>query len=268
MIGLSSPDLIREITKEWTGERFPDGRPRVPDDILERMKEVTIEEAWGTIGSKGYNHQFEGNWMIPHPERTLVGRAVTGGFLPIRPDFNNVIAAQGEAAGCIGGQNSWVIDTLEINDVIVIDIWGKVENGTFAGDNLGNSIYAKSKTGMVLDCGVRDFQRLNMIPMASYIRGVHPTAINDVTLTGINIPIKIGQETVIPGDVVLGTLAGVVFVPPHLAQMVVEESENTRMRDSWGHQMLREGKYTPGEIDREWAPEMEADYQEWIKTQG
>ena len=267
MIGLSSPDLLREITREWTGDRFEDGRPRVSDDILERMKAVTIEEAWGTIRGKGYNHQFAGDWMMLHPDRTLVGRAVTGAFIPIRPDMQNVIQEQGDRQGCIGGQNSWVIDTMAQNDTIVIDLFGKVKNGTFAGDNLGNSIFAKTGTGMVIDGGIRDLQRLHEIPMASYVRGVDPTAINDVTLTGINIPIKIGEATVIPGDVVLGTRAGVIFIPAHLAEEVVVQSEDTRTRDAWGHQMLREGKYTPGEIDREWTPEMEVEFKVWCGNQ-
>ncbi|MBT5875766.1 MAG: RraA family protein [Candidatus Latescibacteria bacterium] len=266
-IGLSSSELLREITKEWTGERFEDGRPMVTDDILERMKAVTIEEAWGTIRGKGYHHQFAGDWMMLHEDITLVGRAVTGAFTPARPDFQNVIEDQGKEYGCIGGQNSWVIDTMDQNDTIVIDLFGKIKDGTFAGDNLGNSIYAKTGTGMVIDGGIRDLQRLHDIPMASYVRGVDPSAINDVTLTGINIPIRIGDVTVIPGDVVLGTMAGIIFIPAHLAEQVVIESENTRTRDAWGHQMLRESKYTPGEIDREWSEVMEADFQEWKKNQ-
>lgn len=267
MVGLSSPDLLRAITQEWKGERFKDGRPKVPNNILERMKKVTIEEAWGTIGGHGYRYQFAGDWMTLHPDLTLVGRAVTGAFMPVRPDLQNVIQAQGEKAGCIGGQNSWVIDTMQENDTIVIDLFGKVKWGTFAGDNLGNAIYAKSKTGMVIDGGIRDLQRLYEIPMASYVRGVDPTAINDVTLIGINIPIRIGEATVIPGDVVLGTREGVVFIPPHLAEQVVVESEETRMRDAWGHKMLREGKYTPGEVDRQWTPKMDAEFADWRKGQ-
>lgn len=266
MVGLSSPEFLRAITRAFQGERFEDGRPCVPDDILERMKHVTIEEAWGTIGGHGYHYQFEGNWMILHPDRTLVGRAVTAQFVPTRPDLQNEIQAQGKARGCIGGQNSWVIDTLRENDVIVVDLFGKIKHGTFAGDNLGNSIYAKTRTGAVIDGGIRDLQRYYQIPMASYIRGVDPTAINDVTLLGINIPIRIGNATVNPGDVVLGTREGVIFIPPHLAEQVVEESEETRMRDEWGHMVLRAGRYTPGQVDTEWTDEMKAEFEAWRKA--
>jgi 4-hydroxy-4-methyl-2-oxoglutarate aldolase len=264
MIGLNDPAFIRSVTSDWAGERFKDGRPKVSDDVLARMEKVTIEEAWGTIGGKGYNNQFAGEWMILHPERTLVGRAVTGMFIPARPDIDAVINAEGKEKGCIGGQNSWIIDSLEKNDVIVIDLFGKIKHGTYAGDNLGNSIYAKTGTGMVIEGGIRDLQRCNEIPMASYIRGVDPTAIADVTLLGINIPVRIGKEaTCVPGDIVLGTCEGIIFIPAHLAEQVVIESEDTRLRDAWGHLQLREGTYTPGEVDREWTPEMKADFDSW-----
>ena len=268
MIGLNDPEFIRSITSDWTGERSDDGRPKVPDDILDRMKKVTIEEAWGTIGGHGYRNQFAGEWMILHPDRTLVGRAVTGMFIPARPDIDAVINAQGKSQGCIGGQNSWVIDALEQNDVIVIDIFGKIKFGTYAGDNLGNSIYAKTGTGMVIEGGIRDLQRCYEIPMASYIRWVDPTAIAEVTLLGINIPVRIGKEaTCVPGDIVLGTREGIIFIPAHLAEQVVVESEDTRQRDEWGHLQLRNGAYTPGEIDRDWTPKMKAEFDDWRTAQ-
>lgn len=261
---LISREQILALTKTWEGERFPDGRPRVSDDIVERMKLVTTEEAWGVLRRHGYNFQFAGDWLNLHPGRVLVGRAVTAVFMPARPDAQAAVQERGEAEGRVGGQNSWVIDTLVENDCIVVDLFGKVKNGTFAGDNLGTSIHAKSKTGMVIDGGVRDVQRLYDIPdFAVFVRGVDPTAIADVTLMGINVPVRIGEATALPGDIVLGTRTGVIFVPPHLAQEVVERSEEIRLRDEFGHQRLREGKYTPGEIDRRWSEAIEADFAGW-----
>ena len=261
---LTSREQILALTKPWEGERFPDGRPRVPDDIVERMRLVTTEEAWGVLRRHGYNFQFSGDWLNLHPDRTLVGRAVTAVFMPARPDAHAAVQERGEAEGRVGGQNSWVIDTLVENDCIVVDLFGKVKNGTFAGDNLGTSIHAKSKTGMVIDGGVRDVQRLYEIPdFAVFVRGLDPTAIADVTLMGINVPVRIGEATALPGDIVLGTRTGIIFVPPHLAQEVVERSEEIRLRDQFGHQRLREGRYTPGEIDRRWSEAIEADFAQW-----
>lgn len=264
---LVSRQRITEYTAAYSGERFPDGRPRVADDIVERMKRVTTEEAWGTLHGHGYRLQYEGNWLILHPERVLTGRAVTARFVPTRPDLNEVINAEGRANNRIGGQNSWVIDTLVKGDVLVVELFGKIAEGTFIGDNLGTSIATKTGgTGLVCDGGIRDTQRVRKLPINVFCRGIDPSGIANMTITEINGPARIGQVTVMPGDVVLGTSSGLVFVPPHLAQQVVEQSESTRLRDYWGKMCLREGKYTPGEIDRAWTDAMTAQFEAWKKT--
>jgi regulator of RNase E activity RraA len=249
-------------------DRFPDGRPRVPDDLLNRMKLVTVEEAWGVLKQHGYRYQYAGDWLNVHPERVLVGRAVTAMFVPTRPDLHDVIGEWGKARNSVGLHNSWVIDTLVENDVVVVDLFGKVKDGTFAGDNLGTAIANKTKTGMVIDGGIRDLVRLREIPdIGIFARGVDASAIADVTMTGLNIPIRIGVATVLPGDVVLGSESGIIFIPPHLAQEVVERSERTRLEDLWGQMRIREGLYTSGQVDGNWTDAMRADFAAWIATQ-
>lgn len=263
---LNSPEAIQELTRKFEGERFDDGRPRVSDGILERMKAVTTEEAWGVCRRNGYNYQFVGNWQNLHPDQVLVGRAVTAAFVPKRPDLDEVVEEWGAATGrSAAKQNSWVIDTLVEGDVIVVDLFGKVKNGTFAGDNLATAIHARSHTGMVIEGGIRDVQRIYEIPdFGVFVRGVDPTAIADVTLAGVNVPVRVGEATVLPGDVVLGTREGVIFIPAHLAEVVVERSENIRLRDHFGQLRMREGKYGPADIDRgEWEPHIEEDFQNW-----
>jgi 4-hydroxy-4-methyl-2-oxoglutarate aldolase len=264
----SREDLI-ELTRPNPFERFDDGRPRVPDHLLERMKLVTTEEAWGVLRQHGYHRQFEGGWLETHPGRITVGRAVTAQFLPHRPDYHDAVQQTGlnEGRGRIGGQNSWVIEALQRNDVMVVDIFGKVKDGTVVGDNLGTAVGSRTRAGAVIDGGIRDYQglvRLNDVNF--FMRGVDPTAIADVTLAGLNIPVRIGGVTVLPGDVVLGTPTGVIFIPPHLAQEVVERSEETRVRDQFGKLRLSEGRYTSGEIDvATWREDIEADFQAWRK---
>ncbi|MBA3944958.1 MAG: RraA family protein [Herpetosiphonaceae bacterium] len=262
-------DLI-ELTKLNPFDRFPDGRPRVPDDLIERMQAVTTEEAWGVMRGHGYHRQFEGNWLETHPGKITVGRAVTAQFLPHRPDYHEAIQQAGlsEGRGSIGGQNSWVIETLQTNDVMVIDIFGKVKDGTVIGDNLGTSVRSRTRAGAVIDGGIRDYQGLVTLEDVNfYVRGVDPTAIADVTLAGINIPIRIGGITVLPGDIVLGTPTGVIVIPPHLVQEVVERSEAIRVRDEFGKLRLSEGTYTSGEIDvPTWRADIEADFQAWTQT--
>ena len=266
---LTNPEIIKSITKSWKGERDKNSRPLVSDNILKRMKLVTTEEAWGTCRKNGYNYQFAGNWNNLHPERVIVGRAVTCRFVPQRPDLNQAIENQGKKDKRIGGQNSWVIDELENNDLIVVDLFGKVFDGTFAGDNLTTAIKSKTGTGMVVDGGIRDTQRIfEMEDFNAFVRGLDPSAINNVSMPEINGVTRIGEATCIPGDVVLGTRTGIIFIPPHLAEEVVVSSEDVRLKDEFGQQRIMEGIYTPGEVDREYSKEMLKDFEKLEKRKG
>jgi 4-hydroxy-4-methyl-2-oxoglutarate aldolase len=267
----NSPERIAALTPLYQDERVADGRPRVPDQILERMRHVTNDEAWGVV-ERGHNYhfQFEGNWVNLHPDHVLVGRAVTVRMVPLRPDLHGVVERVGAAEGRSGGQNTWVIDTLLPGDVLVVDLFGKIEDGTFIGDNLGTAIAARAGTGLVVDGGIRDLERVYQLPDFNvFCRGVHPSAILDVTVVEVNGPVRIGNATVMPGDVVLGAREGVTFVPPHLAEEVVGRSEDVRQRDVFGKRRIAEGIYTSGQIDvSTWAEEIEADYVAWRAEQG
>jgi regulator of RNase E activity RraA len=260
-------DII-QLTPLWTGERFPDGRPRVPDDILRRMQRVVTEEAWSVLWQHGYHFQFEGNWTQLRPEIVLVGRAVTGVFVPHRPDLHDYLMDYGhETEGRIGAMNSWVIETLVEDDVIVIDLFEKVYEGTYSGANLSTAIATRTKRGQVIYGGIRDAQQIVEIDnFATFCRGMDPTPIRNVTLVGMNVPCRIGAATCMPGDVVLGTMTGILFIPPHLAEEVVEHSERTHMRELFSHQRLREGIYNSSQMDTKWTDEIEADFAEWRKT--
>jgi 4-hydroxy-4-methyl-2-oxoglutarate aldolase len=269
-VGVFSKEDLIKYTPLWKGERFADGRPKVADELLQRMKKVAIEEAWAVCRREGFVNQFEGNWVTTHDNPVLVGRAVTGYFHPLRPDVNQAIAEQGKKDGRIGGQNSWVIDTVVKGDVIVVDLMGKVIDGTFMGDNLANSIWAKSGgTGVVIDGGARDIEGVLEVPnFPVFNRGWDPSFLTNTMLMGINTPVRIGRAAVMPGDIVLAKKEGIIFIPAHLAQQVVETSEIIQVRDEFGHLRLREGKYTPGQIDRKWTDEIEKDFAEWLKTRG
>jgi regulator of RNase E activity RraA len=267
----NSPDRIAALTPLWEGPRLDDGRPNVDDGILERMKAVTNDEVWGVIEKKhGYNYNFEGNWLNLHPDVTLVGRVVTAQMVPQRPDLHGAVEAIGKSEGRSGGQNTWVIDTLGKNDVLVVDLFGKIHDGTFIGDNLATATRRRTGTGIIIDGGIRDFQRVNeLADFAVFCRGMDPSAIAEVTLVGVNIPIRIGHATVMPGDVVLGTPEGVSFVPPHLAEEVVSTGEDVAQRDIFGKWSLDEGTYTSGEIDvAVWADHIEEHYKQWCAEKG
>ena len=263
-----SPEELIEYTPEWEGERFTDGRPKVPDDILERMRNVSITQAWGVIRGPGYNWQYEDGWVCTHPGQVLVGRALTAMYMPRRPVMRRVMEEKGERAGCIGDQISWPIDMLVPGDVYVADVFGKIDQGAVIGDNLATAIYANSGNGVVHDASVRDIDGIQELPdFTSFVRGFHPTfASPTIMLTGVNCPVRIGGATVMPGDVVLGRDDGVVFIPPHLAEQVVKTSELISLRDRFGKQRLAEGKYTPGQIDTRWSDPIEEDFSRWLES--
>ena len=255
------------LTPTWEGERFPDGRPRVPDEILERMKNISLEQAWSVLRGEGYTHQYEQGWQNIHPGKVLVGRVLSAQYMPIRPEVREQLEKKGAEEGRIGDMVSWPIDMLEKGDVYVADSYAKVVDGPIIGDNLGTAIAAKSGNGVVLNGTVRDLDGLAKIDgFTSFIRGTHPSYQQQMMLTGINVPIRIGPVTVMPGDVVLGKLDGVIFIPPHLAEKVVKTGELVMLRDQFGHQRLREGKYTPGQIDARWSDAIEKDFSQWLEA--
>lgn len=265
---ISKAELVY-LTREWTGERFEDGRPKVSEDILNRMRLVTHDEAWAVMKNAGYFYQYADGWQIINPDSILIGRAVTATFMPGRPDIHDAIDERGKKEGK-RGQNSWPVDLLVKRDVYVADQFGIHVNGPTIGDNVGNAIFAKTGNGIVYDGAIRDVTGLKEIgSFTSFYTSYHPSHHNqqgnlNTMLTGINQPTKIRQVTVMAGDVVLGRDGGVSFIPPHLAEKVVVTSEIVRLRDMFGHARIREGKYSAGQIDTRWSDEIERDFSEWL----
>ena len=246
--------------------RFPAGRPKVPDELLQKFKTVTVEEAWQVLREKGYLYQWEGNWRIVHPEVKLVGRAVTAQFMPHRPDLNDVIDRHAREEGLTVEHNLRVIDVLQKDDVVVVDLFGKIAEGIFVGGNLSAAIDARTGTGMVIDGGLRDVGEVIPISnLVAYSRGFHPAALAGVMLTGINIPVRIGNVTVVPGDIVLGDPGGVIFIPPHLVEDVLKHSEAISLHDEFTKMKMREGKYLPSQIYPIMSDTVRKEYDEWLK---
>ena len=273
--GFFTPEDVIKYTPDWHGERFPDGRPKVPDDILDRMKRVTLEEAWAVLQQNDFMHQYEDGWLSIHPEKVLVGRALTATWMPGRPDVQKLLEEEGAKQHRIGGMNAWPVDMLQKRDVYTCDHFGLKEAGPAIGDNVGNAIYAKSGNGIVYDGAVRDINGLDELPnLVAFVRSYDPShhygslktgRLLNSTMVSINAPARIGRVMVMPGDVVLGRNGGVIFIPPQLAEQVVKSSEETHLRDIFGHKRLEEGKYTAGQIDTRWTDAIEQDYYQWLK---
>lgn len=252
-------DIIA-LTPQWKGERFPDGRPRVPDRYLEALRGMTLEEVWKPIFVKGYESQFEGRLHTLHDDgRKLVGRAVTATFAPTRPDLHEVMFGIGMKEGRKGNYNQWVVDSLVDGDVLVIDMYDKIYKGTFLGGNLTTAVKTKTKTGgAVIWGGVRDVEQMKQVEgVQVYYRGIDPTPIRDFLMTGFNTPTRLGNAIVLPGDIVFGAGGGVLFIPAHLVPEVVDGAAKTHVKDIFGFEMITQNVFTTAQIDKNtWTEDM------------
>jgi len=265
---LLSAELVTYYTQEWDGPRDDMGRPLVSDDILKRMKYVGLEEAWAAISGAGYNNKYDGDWHIMYPERVMVGRALTAAFMPLSHELNNRMIANATAKGISGGANLWPIYLLKQGDVYVADGYGKIEGGTLIGNNLGNAIFANSGNGPVFNAGARDLGDLRDLEgFNAWVKGWHPSAIQNMMLVSINGPTRIGAAVVLPGDVVLATEGGVLFIPPHLAETTVLSSELERLSDNFRKERLAQGTYVLGQLyGVAWIDAINNDFYGWLRS--
>jgi regulator of RNase E activity RraA len=261
-----SKEEMLYLTASWKGERFADGRPKVSDQLVERAKKIGIEEAWQILQNEGYKNQYEGNWKMVHDDVPVVGRAVTARFIPSRPDLETQIKERGKLEGRKGNTNAWPIEILQKGDVYVAEAFGKIAQGTLIGDNLGTSIFNKTGTGVIFDGAARDLSGLAKIQgFNAFVRDFHPSFLEDVVLGGLNTPIRIGAAIVMPGDLVISEREGVLFIPAHMAEKVIETAEFISVRDRFSKDMLKSGKYNAGQIDNQWTEEIKTSFLNWIK---
>ena len=260
-----SRDELVFLTSEWKGERFADGRPKIAEDLVARAKKIGIDDAWTVLKNLGYTNQFEMGWKTVNDE-PVSGRALTAMFMPSRPDVEKNIKERGSKQGRIGNTNAWPIDVLTKGDVYVADGFGKINGGTLMGSTLGTSIYAKSGNGVVFNGAARDLQGLGEIKgFNAFVRDFHPSFLQEMVLMGLNTPIRIGEVMVLPGDLVIAQTEGVLFVPAHLAEEVVATSEFVIRKDKFGFEMVKSGKYTPGQIDSQWTDEIKNEFLKWLE---
>ncbi len=251
-------------TSDWKGDRFPDGRPKVPDDLLKRALDVSIEDVWDYLRENGYRNQFEGDWQALHIEKPFAGRALTAQYMPLRADMAKAIDAEGRAEGRISFNNSWPINELQIGDVYVADGMGKIIDGTLIGSNLGNGIAAHTHTGFVFYGGIRDQEENREIPdFNGFYKGYDPSFILQMTLTAINAPVRIGRAIVLPGDLVLAKTDGVVFIPAIMAEGAVSHAEFTNLMDAYNFELNKEGK-NGAEFEGGWTPAKFQGLSKWV----
>jgi 4-hydroxy-4-methyl-2-oxoglutarate aldolase len=254
-----------KFTAQNPFERFPDGRPKVPDALLEKVKGLSAEEVL-SIQGRGYPSQYADGFQLLHPGKKLVGRAVTLQLMPQRGDVAAAQAAEWKEKGMAPLNHQSVIDMLQPGDVLVVDVGGNIGAGGIVGDNLAYYIWKMTGTGFVIDGAIRDLEGVTPFDMAGYFRAAVPPAIRNVMVTGINVPVRVGNVTVVPGDVVFGDREGVYFIPPQLVKDVVDTAEITHIHDEWTKLKFDEKKYKSSDIySTPKDPALLKEYQEYLK---
>jgi 4-hydroxy-4-methyl-2-oxoglutarate aldolase len=266
LVTFSKQELV-DYSAQSPFERFPDGRPKVPDNLLRQARELSSEEVWAVLQEKGFNNQYADGFRILHPDKPMVGRAFTVQFMPLRPDLEHIANSKAKEHGLSHLTNQTAIDMLQPGDVLVVDIFGKKVGGTVVGDNLFFYVMTATKGGgLVVDGSIRDLNGISEIDMPAYFRDVDPTPIDNVMLTGINVPIRIGGVTVMPGDLVVGDREGVYFIPPQLVKDVLDRADEIRIHDEWTKKKFAEGKYKSSEIySTPKDPKLLQEYQQYLK---
>lgn len=260
----SNREQILFYTPDWKGDRFADGRPKLPDDLLTRALDVSIEDVWDYLRTQGYVNQFEAGFQALHPDKPFAGRALTAQFIPRRPDMAAAVAAEGKAEGRVSGTNSWVINELKMGDTMVVDGYGKIVEGTIIGSNLGSGIAAHTHSGFVFDAGIRDAEENREIEnLNGLYRGYDPSAWAQMQLMGINVPVRIGRATVLPGDLVLAKRDGVIFIPAILAAAAIAKAEFTNLEDAFNFELNRQGK-NGAEFEGGWTAQKFAALAKWV----
>jgi len=253
------------LTSEWKGDRFPDGRPKIADNLLERAKKIGLDDAWQVLKVMGYVNQFELGWKTLNDEM-ITGRVVTAMYMPNRPDVEKNIKARGAKQGRVGNTNSWPIATLTKGDVYVADGFGKIVGGSLIGSTLATSIYTKTGNGVIFDGAARDVQGMEEIQgFNAFVRDFHPGFMEEMLLMGLNTPLRIGYTMVMPGDLVIAGKIGVLFVPAHLAEQVVSTAEFIVRRDKYAFEVIKSGKFSSGQLDSEWTEELKMDFLKWME---
>lgn len=257
-------DQMLFYTSQWKGDRFPDGRPKLPDSLLQRAVDMTVEDVWEYLREHGYRNQFEAGWQALHIDKPFAGRALTAQYMPMRPDMRQAILDEGKTEGRVGDTNSWPIAELQVGDVYVADGFGKIVEGTLIGSNLGNGIAAHTHTGFVFDGGIRDQQENREIAnFNGFYRGYDPSAWADMVMTGINMPLRIGRAVVLPGDLVLAKAEGVLFIPAILAEGAISHAEFTALTDEFNFELNKQGA-NGGQFEGGWTTAKYDAFAKWI----
>ncbi|MFA5245872.1 MAG: hypothetical protein WC380_11270 [Pedobacter sp.] len=261
-------EQMKSYTKENPYSRFPGGRPMIPAAILDTIRKMDIQvvEAIGSL-PREYTNQYEDGWKSLIPGKKLVGRAFTVQFMPSRPDLVAGMQAEADKNNFTGLNNRTTIDMLQKDDLVIVDLYGKVQGGTYVGDKLSYYIWKTTGTGLIVDGGIYLTENIQQSGMQAFYRGTYPGALSNATVSGINVPIRIGKAVIMPGDLVIGDQDGILAIPPQFVPKLIANVTRDRRRDFWMKRAFDLGKYKSSDIyGRPKDPVLLKQFEDYLKT--
>ena len=244
-------DQMKDFTASNPYGRFPDGRPMIPDEVLDTVRQMQIQviEAIEVLRSHNYNNQFEDGWKTLIPGKKIIGRAFTIQFMPNRPDLEAGMKTAAAKNNSAPVSKSNTIDMLQKNDLAVVDLYGKIDGGLpYVGDKLAYYIWKTTGTGLIVEGGIYYLETTARSGMQAFYRGTQVASSGRAVVSGVNIPIRIGDAVIMPGDLVIGDEDGILAIPPQFVSEVIKTTIINRRRDVWIKKAFDLGRFKSSEI--------------------
>ncbi len=240
---------------------------RVPDELLEKFRNVSNATVLGLLLKRGYEKTYMKGVRSLAPGRRLVGRAVTLRYLPSRPDLMQRVAKGAYGEGMNDTPRWRALEALGPGDALVADAMGLGHVST-GGDVVFSRIVTKGAEGLVTDGGVRDGHKVARYGYPLFAGGSTPTVGEPNILPyEVNEPIQCGGVLVWPGDVVLGDDDGVVVLASQMAAEIIDDAIHHDEVEQAVLAYTQEHRVSPSRY-YPFNEETDKLYEEWKKRQG
>jgi regulator of RNase E activity RraA len=216
---------------------------RVTDAQLEHLKHIQLEPIWQAVQALGYRNCHFSGLKTTRPGERLVGRAVTIRYLPQRPDLTEAMTKLAKEGDWPRAYNVRAAEEVKPGDVIAVDLGGGIPDGIFFGDVSAIGARAAGANGVILYGSTRDeveLQKMAGFPVLAM--GFDPRPATQIGVDW-NVPIRVGDVTVLPGDVVVADEEAAVFFPGKIAEQVIQRAQATQDQEMYERKLATERQH-------------------------
>jgi regulator of RNase E activity RraA len=234
---------LRKDTYHPLMETLKPNMARATGEQLAKLRELPLEAIWGAVRAQGHLNCCITGLATTRPGERLVGRARTIRCLPDRPDLRKASQELNKAGNWPNASNVRAAEDSEPGDVLVVDLGGRVAEGIFWGDISALGAQINGAAGAVLWGGTRDKEELEAMKGFPVLAVGFDPGVNTSIGTDWNVPVRVGNATVLPGDIVVADSEAVIFFPAALADAVIRRATAVKEQEDYERQLVREKKY-------------------------